>query len=119
MFRVGTEHDGNSDEDTEFHNFDDESSTAFVTRKETSATVKSRSRSTATSSTAASASNRTNAGMLEPVADIWGPPTSLYTWTPSDLSGSPSNLTSDAVSAISLSRLLRFEEKKVKLRKSL
>lgn len=45
--------------------------------------------------------------------DIWGPPTSLYTWTPSDLSGSPSNLTCDAVSAISLSRLLRFEEKKV------
>lgn len=47
------------------------------------------------------------------VNDIWGPPTSLFSWTPSDLSGSPSNLTSDAVSAISLSRLLRFEEKKV------
>lgn len=53
---------------------------------------------------------------VKPVGnDIWGPPTSLFSWTPSDLSGSPSNLTSDTVSAISLSRLLRFEEKKVRI----
>lgn len=58
---------------------------------------------------------RTEPPCVKPVSNnIWGPPTSIYSWTPSDLSGSPPNSTSDAASALSLSRLLRFEEKKVR-----
>ncbi|XP_065201101.1 transmembrane protein 131 isoform X2 [Planococcus citri] len=57
---------------------------------------------------------------MKPVSnDIWGPPTSVYSWTPSDLSGSPTNSTSDAASALSLSRLLRFEEKKEKVKEDI
>lgn len=90
------EYEINSDEmeDTEFYNFSkgslSDEEELMVTPLETSPITKS------------------------VVNDIWGPPTSLFNWTPADLSGSPSNLSSDTVSAISLSRLLRFEEKKVK-----
>jgi hypothetical protein len=119
--------------DEEFYNFDDDTTTASVAlRKETTVTsvaVSTLLKRTTTaaaaaalqppslpSSTTTSTANRAHNATttrLESVADIWGPPTSLYPWTPSGLSASPSTVSSDTASAISLSRLLRFEEKKV------